>query len=342
MSELDETNKIISWIEEHIPSLLPQGKLTDRQSIIAGVNQLSSTANQDRSLICQAMPGLIEANLIPPENAFDLIRTGLLYVYDLGENARINLLLALSSALTHPHNAHQPLAKIVTGRMAGSLILESIELTLKASHSSNLKYLTSALEMLAFSSYPEALPTVQAIAERHKDKELSATARRAYLTLRDTVRIKWTDTYPDLTSTLEQRASLLKDALKNIDLNSDEKVQALFNSGKGTTIDSKSDPRLPIIEALLIEADEKLALAAAWLLCVTTKTNQSVEMLSINRLAIGALADIGVNGHKEGACREASAILEEMERHLPSLKNDIDEARNKANARFLQRFGFKI
>ncbi|MGD9684090.1 MAG: hypothetical protein AB7W16_23235 [Candidatus Obscuribacterales bacterium] len=335
MSVAEQKRNTLAWLKVNIPALLPRGLETGADAIAEQANRIISTDSPDRPMTCQVLPELVATGLIELTEAFALVRTGLIYTRDLPENSRINLLMALAAALSSPANDFVNKSATVSSREAGELMMKALEETARGPERQE-RFIMSALEMLAFTGYLPALPVVQALADKHPSPEVGERARKVAITLKDTVRILWNNTQTDLVTGLAERASILEKHLDEPALNTDERIQALFDATKDTPLEPM-DPRMPAIERLLFETDEKLRLAAAFVI-VTLHPLDS----GILDAAIRALAEIGVNGRRQGCCREASLILEEIEKIEPELKAEIELARQAANARFLERFGFKL
>ncbi|MCA9803678.1 MAG: hypothetical protein KC777_17020 [Cyanobacteria bacterium HKST-UBA02] len=335
MSVAEQKNNTLAWLKANIPALLPRGLETGADAIAEQANRIISTDNPDRAMTCQVLPELVSTGLIGLTDAFALVRTGLLYTIDLPENSRINLLMALAATLSSPANDYANKSNTVSSREAGELMMKVLEETAGGPERQE-RFTMSALEMIAFTGYLPALPVVQALADKHPSPEVGERARKVSITLKDTVRILWHNTQADLVTGLAERASILEKHLDEPALNTDERIQALFDATKNTPFEPM-DPRMLAIERLLFETDEKLRLAAAFVI-VTLHPLDS----GLLQAAIRALAEIGVNGRRQGCCREASLILEEIEKIEPELKTEIELARQAANARFLERFGFKL
>lgn len=335
MSIAEQKSNTLAWLKANIPALLPLGLETGAGAIAEQANLIISSDNPDRSMTCQVLSELVSTGLIELTDVFALVRTGLIYTKDLPENSRINLLMALAAALSSPANDYVNRSDTVSSREAGELMMRVLEETAKGPERLE-RFTTSALEMVAFTGYLPALPVVQALADKHPSPEVCERARKVLITLKDTVRILWHNTRADLVTGLVERASILEKHLDEPALNTDERIQALFDATKDTPFEPM-DPRMLAIERLLFETDEKLRLAAAFVI-VTLHPMDS----GLLQAAMRALAEIGVNGRSQGCCREASLILEEIEKVEPDLRTEIELARQVANARFLERFGFKI
>lgn len=335
MSIAEQKRNTLAWLKANIPALLPLGLETGAGAIAEQANRIISSDNPDRSMTCQVLAELVSTGLIELSDAFALVRTGLLSIRDLPENSRINLLMALAAALSSPANDCVNKSNSISSREAGELMMRVLEETARGPERQE-RFMMSALEMVAFTGYLPALPVVQALADRHPSSEVAERARKVLITLKDSVRILWHNTRADLTTSLAERASILEKYLDEPALNTDERIQALFDATKDTPLEPM-DPRMLSMERLLFETDEKLRLAATFVI-VTLHPLDS----GLLQAAIRALAEIGVNGRRQGCCREASLILEEIEKIEPDLKTEIELARQAANTRFLERFGFKI
>lgn len=330
-----ESQTALTWLQDNLVPGLEKGSLYDRESLGEELMRYIVENEAKRSLALDSLLPLLRASMLSAADIYRLVATYLLTVPALD---RHNHRTALTTLVELP--LHKDKKDPVDFETAGKLALEALERSLSTASLSpgTTSDTTNSVELLTLIKvlgYRPAMPVLAALSLNAQDTRIRAEAAGTLVALEDMVGHLWQNTPPDLLSNNLDRSLRLKEGFNDSDLNENERVQNIFNALKSCSVKEESDPLVAEILAILTSPSEKLRLAGCFSVAYM---RPPCPVDSLVNKAIENLANIGLNGEKPAAAREAGSILSLLEQLYPNKTSRIETARIQANLSYLLRF----
>ncbi len=324
-----ESKTALSWLQDNLVPGLERGSLYDKESLGEELLRYIVENDANRSLALDSLLPLLRADMLSAEDIYSLVAT---YLLTVPEFDRHNRRTALATLVELP--LHKDKKDPVDFEKAGKLALETLERSL-SSTTSDTTISVELLTLIKVLGYRPAMPVLAALSLNSQDTRIRAEAAGALVALEDMVGHLWQNTPPDLLSNNLDRSLRLKGGFNDSDLNENELIQNIFNALKSCSVNDESDPLVAEILAILTNPSEKLRLAGCFSLA---HMQPPCAVNSLVNKAIENLANIGLNGEKPAAAREAGSLLGLFEKLYPDKASRIETARIQANLSYLLRF----
>ncbi|MBI1270642.1 hypothetical protein GC174_09435 [bacterium] len=324
-----ESQTTLTWLQNNLVPGLESGSLYDRESLGEELMLYIVENEAKRRLALDSLLPLLRAGMLPAADIYRLVAT---YLLTVPEFDRHNHRTALSTLIELP--LHKDKKDPVDFEKAGKLALEALERSL-SSTTSDTTFSVELLTLIKVLGYRPAMPVLAALSLNSQNTRIQSEATGALVALEDMVGHLWQNTPPDLLSNNLDRSLRLKEGFNDTDLTENERVQNIFNALKSCSIKDESDPLVAEILPILTSPSEKLRLAGCFSLA---HMQPPCPVDSLVNKAIENLANIGLNGEKPAAAREAGSILSLLEQLYPNKTSRLETARIKANLSYLLRF----
>lgn len=290
--------------------------------------------DQTTALISEALIDLAEPGRLPNQARMQLvgaIQSAFSRTLGMSEQSRLNLLAALVKMSSADGDGETAIAdEELAETLLTALEFQLESLPVDMSEKLQLELLKQPLLW----EHPSLEPILDAIrASEYPFDSVKKEASTLLDALTEPVIRFWGEVPVDQVASLDDRADNMEQA-RIVSDNVNHIIISVFASCKGCDIESYDDPRVPVLESMLAEENERLRLAAAWTVAQLASPEKTTRLFEDS---VFALAEACVGSSSVACMMDAVRALSEISKGTDTVRELVETAKVKASEQFVRR-----